>query len=71
MKDVDRCPNEECAEGFFPYYGLAPHTHDLSGGSFIGSTRIAPKETWPKNFIEDPEAETCGTYVCPDCGYGR
>ena len=54
----------------FPHYGLAPHWHDLSKtGSILGSTVIDPKETWPENFDEDPEAPGLGTYAhCPKCG---
>jgi len=52
---------------WFPQYGVAPHTHDLSSGSFIGSTRVTPKSEWPPNFTEDPEVPGCGTYECPDC----
>lgn len=51
----------------FPNYGLAPHKHDLSSGSFIGSTRVEPEEKWPKNFIEDPGCKGCGVYYCPEC----
>lgn len=61
----DKCkdPNHE----WYPYYGVAPHTHDLSGGSFIGSTRVEPKEKWPPNFKEDEEAPGCGVFYCPGC----
>lgn len=59
------CKNPD--HDMYPYYGLAPHRHDLSGGSFIGSTRTEPKETWPAHFKEDPEAPGCGVYSCPDC----
>jgi hypothetical protein len=52
---------------YFPHYGPAPHNHDLSGGDFIGSTRLKPKSEWPRNFTEDPEVPGCGTYVCPYC----
>ncbi len=61
-----KCKNPDCAD-IYPHYGVAPHTHDLSGGSFIGSTRTKPKDQWPENFVEDAEAEGCGTYYCPDC----
>lgn len=56
----------------FPYYGLAPHKHDMSKGTFIGSTRIEPKSEWPENFEPDPETEGgSGTYVyCPICKEG-
>lgn len=60
------CKNEDC--DLFPYYGVGPHQHDLSvTGSFIGSTKIDPKEKWPKNFVEDREEPGCGTWYCPDC----
>ncbi|MBK7366129.1 MAG: hypothetical protein IPI97_14525 [Nitrosomonas sp.] len=59
------CKNEDCE--WFPFYGVAPHTHQLNNGSFIGSTRIKPKEEWPKSFIEDKQEPGLGTYYCPDC----
>lgn len=59
------CDNPD--HDLFPHYGVAPHKHDMRGGSFIGSTRIEPKESWPQNFIEDPEEPGCGTYICPSC----
>ncbi len=49
------------------YYGVAPHRHDLSGGSIIGSTRLLPREEWPANFDEDPEDPGCGIYHCDRC----
>ena len=58
----------DCA---YPMYGLAPHKHNLqkTGGTIIGSTEIEPKESWPDNFIEDPESPGCGIYAeCPGCG---
>ena len=64
-----------CYDGyFFPHYGMAPHSHNLSKtGSFIGSTEIKDKPEWPDNFIEDKDAEGCGTYWCPNkkCNYAR
>lgn len=68
-KCCDHCelPDDEgCA---FPWYGLAPHSHDMARtGSFIGSTVLEPRDTWPKNFREDPDCEGCGTYeYCPHC----
>lgn len=51
----------------YPNYGIAPHKHDLSGGSFIGSTRTLPKEEWPPNFFEDPDEPGLGVYECPEC----
>ena len=51
----------------YPYYGLAPHKHikvDYKGHEGIG-TKILDKSEWPENFIEDKEAEGCGTYICP------
>lgn len=61
------CSNEDCE--MFPYYGVAPHIHDLSKGSFIGSTKILDKEKWPKNFVEDMAEPGLGTYYCPECFY--
>lgn len=54
----------------YPIYGLAPHQHNTkkTGGSFIGSTELEDRNTWPENFSEDPEAEGCGIYqYCPTC----
>lgn len=61
-----RCANESCREGMYPHYGLAPHVH--VGSSFIGSTRIEPRASWPKNFTPDPDCEGAGMWTCPDCG---
>lgn len=60
-----KCGTENCE--MYPWYGVAPHTHDLSGGSFIGSTRMIPKEKWPKHFKEDKGEPGMGTYYCPEC----
>lgn len=65
---------EYCDDGggvsAYPYYSVSPHTHDLKNG-IIGSTRLLPKDQWPKNFKADPEGEECGTYLyCPYCGDG-
>ena len=55
----------------FPYYGPAPHTHDMSAG-WIGSTRTLPKDQWGDNFREDAECEGHGVYMrCPKCGRGE
>lgn len=68
------CCCEHCNDGdgncAYPWYGLAPHGHDLSKtGSIIGSTVIDDTDTWPANFEEDSEAPGCGTYAyCPECG---
>ena len=62
------CKNEDCE--MFPHYGLAPHTHDLSSGSFIGSTRTSSKDKWPDNFVEDKEEPGLGTWYCPECKSG-
>lgn len=62
--------NKKCelCEGVGHWYGVAPHRHDMDKtGSIIGSTVILPKEEWPKNFIPDPEDETCGTWFCESC----
>lgn len=69
------CPRCDVGGGecVFPYYGLAPHTHDLSARSYIGSTRILPQTEWPENFegSDDEEEEGYGVYThCLDCGDG-
>lgn len=63
-------PDGECC---FPYYGVAPHTHDLSRtGSVIGSTAILPESEWPDNFEPDKDGSGCGVYThCPKCGAGE
>ncbi len=54
----------------YPYYGLKPHTHDLSKtGSLIGSTIFDKEEKLPDNFQPDSECPGMGTYLyCPYCG---
>ena len=55
----------------FPYYGVAPHTHDNSEG-WIGSTRTLPREQWGDNFREDPDVEGHGVFMrCEHCGNGE
>lgn len=64
------CTDEEgyCC---FPYYGLAPHKHDLrKTGSLIGST-VFTNEPLPENFEPDPDdpGGKIGTYThCLKCG---
>ena len=56
---------KSCLDGYYwPQYGVAPHRHDLSGGSIFGSTRVLEKNQWPEHFEEDPEAPGCGTWYC-------
>lgn len=70
---------EFCDDGdghcVYPIYGVAPHTHDITLGeplSFIGSTRLLPREQWPANFREDPDCAGLGTYLrCEKCGDGE
>lgn len=70
---------QHCDDGdgdcFFPHYGVAPHAHYMDPdlpGDFVGTTKLFPKDQWPANFKEDPEAPGCGTYTfCPMCGQGR
>jgi len=65
---------EMCDDGdgnsAYPYYGVAPHTHnwpEVAQGKMM-VTKLEPKETWPANFSEDPEAPGCGVYMwCPHC----
>lgn len=67
------CDHCDDGDGFcvFPYYGTAPHTHDLSTG-WMGSTRLLPREQWGGNFREDPECPGQGVYMrCPHCGRGE
>lgn len=66
-------PGEGCA---YPMYGVAPH--DCGPYNVIGSSKQLPREQWPENFIDDPDAvsETgklpgCGMWWCPVCGHGR
>ena len=67
-----RCDHCDDGQGqcLYPYYGMAPHRHDLSKtGSFIGSTVVDPKDSWPDNFVEDEPGAGCGVYTkCPVCG---
>jgi hypothetical protein len=69
LKDKENYPEEyknfnyECT---YPYYGLAPHKHDIKiTGSIIGSTAIVDKSEYPDNFDEDPESPGAGVYSCP------
>jgi len=67
-----------CYDDIYPYYGMAPHIHDLSNGTFIGSTRLLPMSAYPKNFEPDPEQveewkngglpPAQGVWYCPKCG---
>ena len=54
----------------YPYYGVAPHTHDTSGTSgWVGSTRLLSAQQWPANFAPDREDVGAGTYThCLECG---
>lgn len=85
MKDkgCDHCVDPD-GNNCYPYYGLAPHRHDLNitghnkhddsdiTGYIIGSTVLEPKENWPENFIADSGAAGLGTYIrCPFCGASR
>lgn len=72
------CP--QCGDGdgvcVFPYYGVAPHTHETSDfnavthpSDWIGSTRLLPHDQWPANFRPDDDSDECGTYThCLHCG---
>lgn len=57
---------EECKKtGVYPYYGVAPHVHNLNKtGSFIGSTILLDKEKYPDNY--DDIDNGCGIYYCPN-----
>lgn len=72
------CPQCDDGEGVcvFPYYGVAPHTHETSDfnvvthpSDWIGSTRMLPREQWPANFRPDDDSDECGMYThCLHCG---
>lgn len=70
---------EYCNDGnggcVYPYYGVAPHSHDLKKtGYIIGSTVIDDASKWPENFSEDsdPDAKGLGFYThCLHCGAGN
>lgn len=65
----DKCKkdSEKYGDIYYPYYGVAPHGHDLQKtGSFIGSTVVFPRHEWPDNFVEDSECPRCGIYYCPN-----
>lgn len=78
MKPCEYCtdgnPDESEAKCVFPYYGLAPHRHDLTiTGSIIGSTVINPRGSCPANFQPDepdePDGGGLGVYThCLKCG---
>lgn len=73
VKVRQACDYCDDGDGFcvFPYYGVAPHTHDQAGG-WVGSTKLLPREQWGDNFREDEEAPGCGVYLrCPKCGRGE
>lgn len=60
----------------FPYYGVAPHTHEMPRHArtpdWLGSTRLLPREQWGDNFREDPDCPGQGTYLrCEHCGRGE
>ena len=67
----DHCNNGD-GDSVYPYYGLAPHKHDMTiTGSVIGSTVVDKESNWPDNFSEDPEVKGCGTYThCLICSSG-
>lgn len=53
----------------YPYYGLAPHTHEIGmvkGKKGIRlSTKIANKKKWPKNYKDTDDG--AGVWSCPKC----
>ncbi|GGO89217.1 hypothetical protein GCM10011348_46450 [Marinobacterium nitratireducens] len=68
---------EHCNDGdgncAYPYYGVAPHEcfWKKTGGfnNPLGTSTLLPREEWPENFSEDPEAPGCGIYThCTECG---
>ena len=55
----------------FPYYGLAPHRHDLSKTGYLLGSTVFTDEPLPDNFDPDPDDSSgkIGTYThCPKCG---
>lgn len=78
---TDGNPDESEARCVYPYFGLAPHRHDMTiTGSIIGSTvtLMEPPTGWPANFkpeYEEGDDRTkpipglCGVYThCLKCG---
>lgn len=67
---VTKCLNDDC--DCYPWYGLAPHSHNLkTTGSFINSTEFRDQSEWPDNFVPDEsEQNLMGTYFCPQCKNG-
>lgn len=65
---------EYMGDSIYPYYGMAPHTHDLSSGTYIGSTRLSSQQNLPPNFEPDPDSEDSfgqywqGLWYCPTDG---
>jgi len=52
----------------YPYYGLAPHVHELGyhkGKKTICISTKILKKHWPKNY-EDTD-DGAGVWHCPDC----
>ena len=53
----------------YPYYGLAPHTHNRQfnedGKLVLSITCIDKSKGFPANFTPDEEGANCGVYVCP------
>ena len=76
-------PCDYCDDGdgqcVFPYYGVAPHTLDITAREspadkfgLFGSTRPLPRDQWGDNFREDPDCPGQGVYMrCPQCGEGE
>lgn len=54
----------------YPYWGRAPGGDRVifdESGIVFAQGDPAPRETWPKNFREDPEMPGFGSYFCPRC----
>lgn len=66
------CADPDDGMCLYPYYGLAPHGHDLSKNNMFGSPKMLPRKEWPKNFVESEVESGFGVYThCLHCGDGE
>lgn len=60
------CSATDCET--FPSYGPVPHIcYYKIPGATIGQSQILPREQWPDNILEDPDASGLCTVFCPSC----
>lgn len=69
------CADPDDGMCIYPYYGLAPHGHDLcgdeQGATLIGPPVLVPRKQWPENFVETEKGSGFGVYThCLSCGDG-